>query len=300
MTALNRKLLRDIWHHRGPMLSIAAVVAVGVMTVLTMRGTYESLVDARDRYYRTARFPDAWVRVERAPETLTRRLAEIPGVAAVDTRVTLSAMLDVPGLDAPAFGLFVSIPDTRRSMLGDIHLRSGQYIAADRPDDVLVSVKFAAANDLSPGDTLRAVINGRLRELHITGTAITPEHTYAVPPGAIFPEDERYGIVWMGRTALAAAYDMDGAFNEALLALAPGARPGQVHTLVDRVLKPYGGLGTYGREDQVSAQILEGELEQNRSMGTAVPAMFLAVAAFLLNIVLGRRIATQRTVVGVL
>ncbi|MBH22842.1 MAG: hypothetical protein CMH57_00005, partial [Myxococcales bacterium] len=67
MGVLRHKLLREVWTMRGQLLSIAAVVAVGIMTVLTMRGSYESLVLSRDLYYRDARFPDVWAQLERAP-----------------------------------------------------------------------------------------------------------------------------------------------------------------------------------------------------------------------------------------
>ena len=50
----------------------------------------------------------------------------------------------------------------------------------------------------------------------------------------------------------------------------------------------------------MSSKILDDELAQNRSMSTAIPAVFLGVAAFLLNLVLGRLIATQRTEIGTL
>jgi putative ABC transport system permease protein len=43
-----------------------------------------------------------------------------------------------------------------------------------------------------------------------------------------------------------------------------------------------------------------GELEQNRVTGTAIPAIFLGVAAFLLNIVLSRLVGTQRDQIAVL
>jgi putative ABC transport system permease protein len=298
--ALTYKLVREIWHHRGQMVSIAAVVAAGIMTVLTMRGTYESLVQARDEYYEAARFPDVWVQLERAPDSLIRRLTAIPGVTAAETRVTLGATLDVPGLDAPALGRFVSIPEHRRSMLGDLHLRSGRYIAPGRRSEVVLSENFAVANGLVPGSTIRAVINGRRRDLEIVGTAISPEHTYAVAPGSLFPEDERYGVVWMSREALGPAYDMDGAFNEAVFTLSPRADVPRVLADIDRLLAPYGGLGAYSRADQASHLIIDGELAQNRTMGTAIPAVFLAVAAFLLHMVLARLIATQRTEIAVL
>ncbi len=300
MTALTRKLVREVWHQRGQLLSIAAVVATGVMTVLTMRGSYESLIASRDQYYREQRFPDVWARLERAPESVARRLRAIPGVAAVETRVTLMASLDVPQLDAPGTGLFVSIPERRRSMLGDLYLRSGHYVRPGQRDDVVVSTRFAAANQLVPGDSLRAIINGRRRDLRIAGIAISPEHIYAVAPGSLYPDDARYGVLWMSRDALGPAYDMDGAFNEAVFTLAPRADLARVLDGIDRVLEPYGGLGAYGRADQPSHFIIDGELAQLRTMATVIPAAFLAVAAFLLNIVLHRLIATQRTEIAVL
>jgi putative ABC transport system permease protein len=282
------------------MISIAAVVAVGIMTVLTMRGTYESLVHSRDRYYRAARLPDVWAQLERAPEPVRRRIERLEGVAAVETRVTFTATLDVPGVDAPALGRLVSVPEHRRPMLAELHLRTGRYLAAGRRDEVIVSENFAEANSFVPGDTLRAIINGRLRKLVIVGTAISPEYTYAVPPGALYPDDERYAIIWMSREVLGPAYDMAGAFNEVALTFAPGADANQIIARLDRVLEPYGGLGGYGRADQPSYQILENELAQNRTMGTVVPAVFLGIAAFLLNLVLGRMIATQRSEIAVL
>lgn len=300
MHTLYTKLFREVWALRGQLLSIAAVVAVGVMTVLTMRGTYESLVVSRDLYYQAARFPDVWAQVERAPESLRDRIAALPGVAGVATRVTLVATLDVPGVAAPAQGRFVSVPEDRRPALADLHLKTGRYVAPGRQTEVLISENFAQANGFTPGDTLKAVINGRYRDLRIVGTAISPEHVYAVPAGGLFPEDTRYGIVWMSRAALGPAYGMEGAFNEVVLTLAPGARPARVMARLDRLLAPYGGQGAYARADQASHQILESELAQNRTQGTVIPAVFLAVAAFLLNIVLGRMIATQRTEIAVL
>ncbi len=300
MLALNKKLFREVWKYRGPMLSIAAVVAVGIMTVMTMRGTYESLVLSQELYYRDARFPEVWAQLERAPESLRRRIESLPGVAVVDTRVSFAATLDVPGVSAPATGRFVSIPEENRPKLAKLYLKTGRYVASGLRSEVIISEKFALANNFVPGDTLKAIINGRLRNLEIVGTAISPEYTYAVPPGALYPEDKRFGIIWMSRKMLGPAYDMDGAFNEAILTLGSRANPEQVVAELDRLLEPYGGLGAYLREDQPSHQILESELEQNRTMGTVIPAVFLAVAAFLLNIVLSRMIATQRTEIAVL
>ncbi len=300
MTSLMRKLSRELWQLRGQMLSIALVVATGIMTVVTMRGSYETLVDAQQAYYRDMRFADVWASVKRAPEPLRREIEAMPGVAAVDTRVSYYATLDLEGLDAPAQGHFISLPEHGRPTVNDIRLRSGRYIAPGTSDEVILSENFAHERGLRPGNSIRAVINGRARDLDIVGIAISPEYTYAVPPGSLYPDDKRFGILWMSREVLGPAYDMDGAFNEVMLRLSPDANEDAVIARLDGLLDRYGGLGAYPRAEQPSHLILQGELDQNRVMGTAIPAVFLGVAAFLLNLVLGRLIRTQRGEIAVL
>ncbi|MEO8361439.1 MAG: FtsX-like permease family protein [Vicinamibacteria bacterium] len=300
MRALDRKLIREVWRLRGQMISIALVVASGVMTVVTMRGTYESLSHALDRYYRDYRFADVWSGLKRAPESLRASIEKIDGVAQVSTRVTFNAILDIPSQDAPALGRFVSVPERREPMLNDVHLSKGRYVAQDRPDEAIISSKFAAANGFAPGSTLRTVINGRQRTLHIVGIGMSPEHGYAVPPGSLYPDDERYGVIWMSRHELGPAYDMEGAFNDVAVTLAPGADAVRVKEQLNRVLEPYGGVGAYGRDQQLSAKILGDEVAQLQTMGSVIPAIFLGVAAFLLHLVIGRLIATQRTEIAVL
>jgi len=99
---------------------------------------------------------------------------------------------------------------------------------------------------------------------------------------------------------LAPAVDMVGAFNDVSLKLAPGAVEADVIAGVDRVLERYGGLGSYGRSEQVSARFLNDEIAQNRVSGTLIPAIFLGIAAFLLNVVLARLVSTEREQIGVL
>jgi putative ABC transport system permease protein len=300
LRALDRKMLRELWRLRGQLLSIGLVVATAVMTLVTMRGTYEALVEGRAAYYRDYKLGNVWSSLERAPESLRSEIVRIPGVAAVETRATSFATLDLPWLDAPGQGLFVSVPEARRAEVDDIHIREGRYVRPGRASEVVVSENFFQANDLALGDTIRAVLNGLRRELIIVGSGISPAHSYAVPPGALYPEDERYGIFWVSRPVLGPNLDMEDAFNEVALRLAPGASEVAVIRRLDTILDPYGGLGAYGREDQLSWKILNDELNQNRTMGTAFPMVFLGVAAFLLHIVLSRLIATQRTEIGAL
>lgn len=300
ISAIHQKLFREVWHLKTQMLSIALVVATGIMTVVTMRGSYESLVIAQQNYYQQTRFADIWVSLRRAPKTLLPHISNLPGVALADARITQMATLDLPGLNAPAIGRFISLPAHGTAILNDIVLRQGRFIDPGQPDEVLINEKFALARQLGPGDSVRAIINGRARDLEVVGTAISPEHMYAVPPGSLMPDDQRYGIIWMSENTLGPAWNLDGAFNEAYVKLSPDADPLAVIDGMNDLLSPYGGLGAYQRRDQPSHLIMQGELDQNRVMGTAIPAVFLGVAVFLLHLVLSRLITTQRGEIAVL
>ncbi|HEX8363598.1 MAG TPA: FtsX-like permease family protein [Longimicrobium sp.] len=299
MRALNRKLLRDLWRLRGQVLSIALVVAAGVATVVTFRSTFDSLEASRDLYYRESRFADVFAGAKRAPEPVARRLAELPGVSAVDTRVVATVALDVPGVEETATGRLVSIP-AGGGALNRLHLRGGRLPSPGRAGEALVSEQFARANRLAPGDSVGAVIEGRWERLAIVGIALSPEYVYEAQPGFFYTDNRRFGVLWMNREALAAASGMRGAFNDVALDLAPGAREAEVLAGVDRVLAPFGGVGAYGRADQLSNHVIEDEIRQNRVTGTVLPALFLAVAAFLLNVVLGRMVSTEREEIAVL
>ncbi len=300
MTALDRKLLRDLWHLRGQAVAIALVVACGVATVVTTRVGYESLRISQQEYYARERFADVFAQLVRAPESLGRALAALPGVAAVQTRIVFEVTLDVPGLAEPATGRLVSIPEHRVPILNDVHLRRGRWIEAGQRDEVIASEAFASANGLEVGDRIGGVLNGRWQALRIVGIGLSPEYVYEVQGTNLFPDNRRFGVLWMSREALGPAFQMEGAFNDVSLRLGAGAQESEVIARTDRLLERWGGLGAYGREDQISHRFLSDEIRQNRVFGTVLPAIFLGVAAFLLHIVLSRLVAMQREQIAVL
>lgn len=300
VSARTRMLARDVWHLRGQVLAAALVVACGIAVFTGMYSTYYSLVEAQGRYYDRYRLADVFAQLKRAPESVAADIARIPGVLRVDTRVVRPVQLDVPGLAEPAAAQLVSIPAKSGNSLNGLHLMRGRYIDRAASDEVIASETFARANRLRPGDRVSAVLNGRWQTLRIVGTALSPEYVYEVAPGTIFPDNRRYGVLWMRREPLAAAFNMTGAFDDVALALAAGASEAGVIARLDRILKPYGGLAAYGRSDQPSTRFLNDEIGEIRVMATVIPALFLCVAGFLLYVVLSRVVTLQRPEIALL
>ncbi|NTU93455.1 MAG: FtsX-like permease family protein [Chlorobiaceae bacterium] len=300
MQPLTRKLQRELWHLKGQMFAVVAVVTCGIAVFVSMSSVKHSLEASRWNYYHRYRFADVFVQVKRAPESLSWMAARMPGVAAVATRIVTDVTIDVPGLDEPATGRLVSIPIRGEPPLNGLHIVAGRTIETDRIDEVVASKPFMEANGLKPGDRVGAVINGRRQELVIVGSALSPEYIYEVQPGSFFPDKRRFGVFWISRRALESALDMDGAFNDLSLTLTQGASEKEVITRLDLLFERYGSLGAYGRSEQLSDRFISDEIKQLGTQITLLPAIFLGVAVFLLNIVLQRLVSTQREQIAVL
>ena len=297
---LNRKLLRDLWSMKGQAAAIAAVMAAGVTMFVAYFSNFESLQRARATYYEEARFAHVFASLKRAPSHLDGRLRILPGVHDVATRVVVDVTLDVAGMPEPATGRLISIPDRGRPPLNDVFLRQGRWPDASRPDEVLASELFCESHNLHPGDRIGALINGRRRELTIVGVALSPEYVYAIAPGEMFPDTRRFGVFWMNRRSLGAAFDMEGGFNEVSLSVSGDASEADVIAGVDRLLEPYGGRGAIPQSLQMSAWTLDNELTQLQTFGLLIPAIFLGVAAFVLHVALTRALGLQRTQIAAL
>ena len=199
----------------------------------------------------------------------------------------------------PVVGQLVSIPDHGPITINALFLRQGKLPQPNRRQ-VLISEPFANAHELQPGDQMTAIINGRRQTLDISGIALSPEYIYSLGPGAMFPDDKRFGILWMNRQMLATAYDMDGAFNNVVLTLRDGAKPDDIIEQLDQLLARYGGIGAYARKNQQSHHFLSQEFKGLETMATMFPVIFLGVAAFLLNVVVTRLVNTQREQIAIL
>ncbi len=292
---LDKKLLRDLGRMKGQVLAVSLVMACGLAMMIMTRSLILTLESTREEFYQEYAMADVFATLKRAPNSVAERIAALPGVAAVETRVVVEVTLDLAGLSEPATGHVVSLPeDGREPKLNRVFLRSGRFPRADDRREVVLGESFALANGLHPGDSLVAVINGRRETLKICGIGLSPEFVFEARAGETLPDHKRFSVIWMNYRALAVAFNLDGAFNDVCLDLAPGAIAAPVIAEMDRLLVSYGAGGGYTRKEQASAQRLDDELRVLHSLSFAYPLVFLSVAAFMVNAVLSRIVRLQR------
>lgn len=291
---LDLKLIRDMGRMKGQMVAVALVMACGLAMMIMSRSLILSLESTRDAYYDRNRFADVFCGLKRAPNAMRARLTEIPGAAAVETRVTGKLTLDLPGLAEPADGSIHSIPEDRPQQLNLLFLRRGRMPEIGSHNEIVVGEAFADAHGFAPGNEIDATIYGARQRLRIVGIALSPEYVFESRPGETLPDNRRFGVFWMNERELATAFDLDGAFNDVLVDVAPGADRSDVMAELDRLLAPYGGRVAYTRRDHASATRLDDELRVLHGLSVAFPAVFLSIAAFMTSAVLTRLIRLQR------
>ena len=295
ISPLDKKLLRDLAKMKGQVFAVSLVMACGLAMMIMTRSLIFTLESTRSTYYQRHAMADIFATLKRAPLSVADQLATLPGVATVETRVAVDVTLDLPGLSEPATGHIISLPDDGGPQkLNRLFLRSGRFPRTDERREVVLGESFANATGLQAGDSLVAVINGRRETLKICGIGLSPEFVFEARAGETLPDHKRFSVIWMNYRALAVAYNLDGAFNDVCIDLAPGASPEPVIEEMDRVLAQYGAGGAFLRKEQASAQRLDDELRVLHSLSIAYPLVFLSVAAFMVNAVLARIVRLQR------
>lgn len=300
MTPLHRKLLRDLWRMKSQALAVALVLACGIGMLVMSVGMQGSLERARDRYYLNNGMADVQAQAVRAPRRLGAELAELPGVAALELRAVGQARISLPWVTEPLAAQLVSLPDEDLPRVNRPLLVAGRWPERNTQGEALVNEAFAQANGLTPGSHMDVVVRGQRQRLHLVGVANSPEFVFVSAPGEPFPQPARFGVLWMRQGQLERALDMHGAFNDVVLTLSDPAQDAPVRQALQNRLAAYGGMEPFGRDRMVSARFLTEELAQLGNMAATLPPIFLAVAAFLLNVTLSRLVATERANIGLL
>jgi len=300
---LLRKLRRDLFQRKGALLALEAIVTVGVGVYVAMAAVYRDLDGARASYYRDCRLADFSVNLKRAPAWAIDEVARLPNVRAVRGRVVLGVRIQLPGRAKPIAGTAISMPGTPRPVLNDILLRSGVWFSGGRAKEAILNEAFARANGLYPGCRIRVVLLDQEHDLLVVGTAMSPEFVYLMPAsGGIAPDPEEFGVLYLPEEFTRESCELEGAYNQLIGLAHDPSRVALDNALrqIEERLDPFGVTDSAPIQEQASARYLADELEGLRINAKILPTLFLGVAALVLNVLMGRLVTQQRSVVGTL
>lgn len=294
MNSLNKKLVRDLYTLKIQFITIGLVIAAGIAYMVASWTAYYSLVSAQETFYTKQNLQDGFAYLKKAPNSLISKFRAIEGIDFIETRVGNEVVLDFQEEVLPSAAMLLSLPES----INQLSVQSGQL--PETNDEIILSESFAIENQLKEGSKLIAIIHGQKVVLNVTGTALSPEFVYVFRPSNPMPDNKHYGVIWMKKSALEQALSMEASFNQVVFKMNRNHSEIKTFYEIDEILKPYGGLGAKGRNHLPSHSLLEDEFKQLRSTSIFLPGVFLAVAAFLLHIIINRLINKEREQIATL
>ena len=296
-----KKMFRDIWSNRGSYLACLLLVVLGLMVFTSFSIASDNLSLSQQDFYREENFADGFAELTAMPYRDVEALADIEGLDQVSGRVTREVRVLRPEGDLGIYLELVSLELDDPERLNDARLLEGRELKKGE-SEVWIDNQFYNVHGLEIGYQLEVIAGERARELTVEGHAMSPEFTYPLRTEAeIYPNPEQYGIAFVSRDTMWNLFpDLQGRVNDLAFTLEEGAEFEEVKDHLKPELEPYGLINLYPREDQVSHLILSEEVAQLQRMSSALPLMFLSIAALILYIMLKRLVEQQRGQIGIL
>uniref|UniRef100_UPI001FA6EA63 FtsX-like permease family protein n=1 Tax=Actinomadura litoris TaxID=2678616 RepID=UPI001FA6EA63 len=300
MSVLGVKLRRDLRRRPAQPLSAVVLVALGVALFGASYDAYRNLDSGYRRLFAGHRFADLTV-TGGDTAAIARDAAARPGVEAAVARTVADVPMRMPD-GSTLVGRVVGLPAAAQPEVNRVKVLKGAYLDPAVPSGVLADRHVADHAHLAPGSRVALWHGGSWRSLGVRGTVSSPEYLWpAASRQDVLPAPGSFGVLFVpeplarriaGTTApnqVAIYYtgrgrDRAAALDAALGDMAGRYRAGEVTT----------------RADQPSNAVLAEDIKGFAGLAVAFPLLFLLAAAVAVYVVLTRRVARDRGIIGTL
>ena len=289
--SLNKKLLRDLLENKGANLAAIVVVSIAIMLFVGASISLNTLIDSKDVAYELNNFPDVYARLISISDKKISSLQDIDKIKSFEPRLVEE----------------LKIANTNKTIrMMSITKNIGKYVlvegSAPRENafEILIDEKFAEANNYKIGQDITVISNGVKKNMKICGTMFTAEGIYSIRDNStIMPN---YSIFSLGFTDIASLQRLTGKnyYNEILFDLKDNVEFEDVKNDIKREIENYGLINLYPQDDQVSDTMIDGEIDEQKSLMIVMPIIFLSVAILVMGIMVKRIIEQQRMQIGIL
>lgn len=302
---LLKKLWRDLWQLKGSLGALSFIGLLGIAFLLSSFGVYFDLRNARDDFYRDYALADFQITVKAVPENLVRALQAEPGIERLEGGVSLPARVEIEGFPDPVQTTMVGVPREGK-MFNRLRPVGQSALASLEPGQALASSAFYRAHKLSNGSRLQAILLGQQQSLEILGAVQSPEFVYVLAPGgSLAPDPFHTAVLFVPLRQVQEAGELENSYNQLLGRFSSQvrgqpAREAEVLRALEARLHPYGVIEAIPQAQFLSVQFLESDIVGLQISSSIMPTLCLIIVAVVLNVVIGRLVAGQRTVVGTL
>lgn len=293
MKRFGRNVFRLAKHSKGSFLGAAFIIAIGIFIYVAMTDTLWNLKDQLEVYYKTSAMADVFANVTGISDTELKKLEEIPGIDKASGKMAEEVRLLAEGQKELVTVHLLSYDDEdalNKLSLSSPLTGSGQLFLGGR---------MAQAYGYKKGEPLRLLWDGKSVDFTFSGICNGPDYIYSIPPGgAMIPDGNIYDIACISRTRMEELTGRHDSLNELGFTLSPGYTYEDVRYALSEQLQNYGLISLNASADQLSFNMVKGEMHELTSMGTALPLMFMSISVFMLYVVLKKMIDRDQSLIG--
>ena len=299
---LRRKLRRDIRRTLPLFLALTITVMLGIALYAAANNAYVNLNASYTNAFTVQRFPDLFVTTP-DPGGYEAQVASSNGVEAVRTRVQADLPMTIGSGDSATklTGRIIGYPESGTPDVAALTVLSG----AGNPSDgkVVIEEHLAETFSLAEGDTLTLTTAAGEQTVTVAGVANSAEYLWPAPSRQeVFVPSDSFGVLFV-KDSQAREWSGTGD-NQALVLLTDESRDssGATATLDDLTQQAVAGGATQvlTRAQQPSNSVLQEDISGFEQMATAFPILVLTAAGLAMYVLLTRRVAQERQIIGTL
>nr|WP_319488966.1 ABC transporter permease [uncultured Caproiciproducens sp.] len=289
---LFKKSIQDMKKSLPQFMSIFIMATVAMSMVVGLDSIWKTIETQSNIMYNESNLSDLWVTIPNPSETNLWRVRNIDGVEKAEKRLTVNSIAQIEG--KPTLKVY-AMPSENTLDLPDIE--SGKKLSKQ---GAILDESFAGAHHLSVGDSIKIEVNDKKISFTIEALALSSEHIFAVKDtSSILPDSQKYGFIVVDEERIANAYGGVKPYNQIALRLNSSADSKAVQKQMDSI---FGDnlVGVVARTDNRSVNMVDGKIQQFKTLATVFPVMFFLVTALITLSTMTRLVEDQRNQIGIL
>ena len=290
--ALFKKSVQDMKKSRSQFISIFIMAAVAMSIAAGLDSIWKTIETQSDIMYRESNLSDLWVAAANPSETKLWEVRNIGGVEKAEKRFTVNSIAQING--KPTLKVY-AMPAGNTLDLPEVE--SGKKLSKQ---GAILDQSFASAHHIAVSDTVTIEINDKKIKFTVEALALSSEHIFAVKDASsLLPDPQKYGFIVADEDRIASAYGGYKPYNQVALRLSSGADSGDVQKQLDSIFAD-DLIGVITRNDNRSIKMVDGKVQQFKTLATVFPIMFFLVTALITLSTMTRLVEDQRNQIGVL
>ena len=283
---LARKLMRDMRENAMQFIAMILLCFLGTWVFSGLDGTWRLMDTTVETYFEECNLSDFWVSTSSLSRQDIDRIRHTPGVAAAQSRTSITVDLENVGDDVEA-ALEIYEGDFE---LNKPYLRSGSMLAASDTKGCLIEEQFAKALGLKLGDTVTMDVFGQQMQFIIRGTVLSAE--YAITSKEIVPDPDHYGFIILSHAAFP-----NLPYTSVMVRIEDGADENTVREALEAAV-PSAIVVSTGSHKNIS--MARSYAKMFKGMTYVFPVLAFSVAALIVVSTLKRMIDKERLEIGTL